>query len=247
MGTWNDFLTDTKVLNSTGRANIRHAYDEAAHWKDQMDPDVAGLYATANHVTTLAKHTDTISSGNFTITIAFPLHDVEETTGNIAFDAAEATIQTAIDTALASVNMGTAYTAGDLDVALTGTILAASNNATLTANGNGVKGLYMVVTTANAGDLDADKLGTPVDVTIGTANRPVEQILTQFDVIRPASATPTAQGATVAVGAYTKGDNPKSFSPPLVQALVIALRAESALIGDFVDDMLVVGGLISDL
>lgn len=247
MGTWNDFLTDTKVLNSTGRANIRHAYDEAAHWKDQMDPDVAGLYAEADHVTTLAKHTDTISSGNFTITIAFPLHDVEETTANIAFDANEATIQTTIDTALASVNMGTAYTAGDLDVALTGTLESATgNNATLTANGNGVKGLYMVVTTTNV-DLDADKLGTPVDVAIGTANRSVEQILTQFDVIRPASATPTAQGATVAVGAYTKGDNPKSFSPALVQALVIALRAESALIGAFVDDLLVVDGTISEL
>ena len=242
MGIWNDFLTGSKTLASGARAGIRHAYNEAVYWKGQMDPAVAGVYAETDHVTTIPKHTAAIASGNFTITIAFPAKGVSETTDNITYNAEEAAIQTAIDTALASVNMGTAYTAGDLDVALTGNITA--NDATLTANGAGVDGLYMVVTTANV-DLNADKLATPVVATIGTPNRPVEQLLTKFDVIR--ATTPAPQGPAVAAGTYTKGDNPLSLSPSLVQALVISLRAESPLIGAAVDDVLLVDGTVTAL
>jgi hypothetical protein len=195
----------------------RHVYEELTYLQtDPGDPALASPYLKAAHVTTVPAHTDTITSGNFTITMNFPNYGVAKTTANIAFDDEQAAIQTAVDNALDGETIVGSYTAGDVDVALTGNLTA--NAATLTANGDGVNGAYMVVTTSNV-DLDADKLGTPVVATAGTMNRPAEATLALFDVVKPSDSTPY-QGQTVTASDFEVGDNPFSLSPGTVKALV---------------------------
>lgn len=207
----------------------RHIYDELTYLQTYPgDPALASPYLKADHVTTIPAHTDTISSGNFTITMNFPNYDVAVTTGNIAYNAEAAAIQTAVDTALDSETIVASYTAGDVDVALTGDLTA--NAATLTANGDGVGGAYMIVTTANV-DLDADELATPVAATAGTLNRAAEATLALFDVVKPSGDTPY-QGQTVTSADYEVGDNPFSLSPATVKALVyesVVAEADSNL------------------
>jgi hypothetical protein len=225
-------LTTAKTISKVAtdmRANLRHTYNELVALQGLGDPTLAAPYLKASHVETIPAHLDTIASGNFTVTINFPNYGVAVTTGNIAFDAAEAAIQTAIDTALDTQVIVATYNAGDVDVALTGNLT--ENAATITANGATVNGAYMLVTTANAGDLDADELATPVAATVGTMNRPAEAILAIYNCITPAAAV-TPQGLTPAVADYVTGDNPLSISPALKALLISEVEAsENAVLG----------------
>lgn len=207
----------------------RHIYEELTYLQsDPGDPVLESPYLKADHVTTVPAHTDTVTSGNFTITVNFPNYGVAETTANIAFDDDEAAIQSAVDTALSSETVVGSYSAGDVDVSLTGNLTA--NAATLTANGDSVSGAYMLVTTANV-DLDADELATPVVATAGTMNRPAEATLALFDVVKPASSTPY-QGESVTGSDFEAGDNPFSLAPATKKALAREAKvAENAVIG----------------
>jgi hypothetical protein len=220
-------LANSKNISSTiDKGPGRHVYNELVALQTIADPTLAAPYAAASHVAVIPNHTDTISSGNFTITIGFPMYGVSVTTGNIAYDAAEAAIQTAVDTALDGSSVIATYNAGDVDVALTGNLTA--NDATITANGATVNGAYMTVTTANV-DLDADNLGIPSNTTLGTLDSPAEAFLKHFGVIAPASA-PIPHGAVVAASNYVllnEGDiSPHSLSPALLDAVVRDVAAE---------------------
>ena len=142
-------LAATKTIN---REVNRHVYKELTDLQTlTTDPALASPYLLASSVSTVSK-TVNASSGNFTLTLNFPKAGVAKTTGNIVFNADAATIQSAIDAALAGETIGATYVAGDVDAAVTGNISA--NAATITANGTTVNGYNMFVTTAN-GDLDA--------------------------------------------------------------------------------------------
>jgi hypothetical protein len=205
------FSTDDNI-----KGPDRHIHNELLDLKASSEKDLAAPYLLSSHVTTVPAHTDTITSGNFTMTLNFPKYGVAVTTGNIAFDDEQADIQTAVDTALSGESILSSYTAGDVDVALTGNLTA--NDATVTANGTSVNGAYMVVTTANV-DLDADKLATPVVATVGTLNRAAEMTLNMLDILYPASSVPYL-GETVTKSDFTVGGNPLSVSPATKRALV---------------------------
>lgn len=226
-------LLDSPSTINTDEADqkgpARHIYEELTYLQTAPgDPTLESPYAKADHVTTVPAHTDTISSGNFTITVNFPNYSVAVTTANIAYDANQSTIQTAIDNALNSETVVSRYSSGDVDVSLTGNLTA--NDATLTANGTSVSGAYMIVTTSDV-DLDADKLATPVVATVGTMNRPAEATLALFDVVKPASSAPY-QGESVTESDFEAGGNPFSLSPATKKALAYEAKvAENATIG----------------
>ena len=235
-GTIATLLAASQYMTSgTVKGPIRHAYDELVALQGESDPTLASPYVLATHITTIPAHTDTISSGNFTITMNFPKYGVAVTTGNVAWNASAATIQTAIDSALSGETILASYNAGDVDAACTDNLTA--NDVTLTANGTTVNGAYMTVTTANV-DLDADELATPVVATPGTANRSAEAFLNYFGVLEPASSV-TPQGLTVAEGDYqllNEGDiNAHSLSPGLLDILIkeVAYQQDSALSTEF--------------
>lgn len=231
-------LASDKVFPSaagTARGGLRHAYNELVDLNTRYPtPALASPYLQAAAVSTVSATTNA-STGNFTITLNFPKYGVAVTTANIAFDAAEAAIQTAIDNALADQVLVDTYNAGDVVAKVTGNISA--NAATITANGATVLGAHLVVTTANV-DLDADEIKVTAN-TIGTQNRPAEAILAKLGVVAPTGSV-TAQGTTPAEGSYALGDNPFSVSPGLRDLLLQQIEmGEDAVLGRFLKSLFV--------
>lgn len=224
-------LTGATAIPKTGtglRGQNRHAYDELIDLQSASDPTLAAPYVAASGNSVVSATTNA-SSGNFTLTINFPNYGVAVTTGNIAYNATAATIQTAIDSALSGETIVASYNAGDVDAAVTGNISA--NAATITANGTTVNGAHMVITTANV-DLDAYEM-TVTAGTVGTPNRPAEAVLAAFSIITPASGI-VGYGLTPTDGQYVTGDNPKSISPGLKDLLVREVEVnEDGTIGAF--------------
>jgi hypothetical protein len=232
-GTIATLLSGAVTIPKTGtdlRAQNRHAYDELKAIQAVNDPALASPYLKASAASSIAATGG--STGNFTVTLNFPLSGVAVTTANIAYDADAATIQTAIDTAMSGETVIASYNAGDVDAAVTGNVSA--NAATITANGTTVNGAHMVVTTANV-DMDVDAPAV-TSVTVGTQNRPAEALLAALSVVTPAS-TPTPQGLTPSTGDYELGDNPLSLSPGLQDLIVREItESENAVLGNFLRD-----------
>jgi hypothetical protein len=99
-----------------------------------------------------------------------------------------------------------------------------ANAVTLTADGTSVAKTNMVVTTANAGDLDVSAPAVPA-TTIGTANRPAEAVLAEYGVVTPASGIIGVGSAPVASD-FATGDNPLSISPGTKTVLVNEISAQ---------------------
>ena len=210
------------------RGQNRHAYDELAAIQAVNDPTLATPYLLASANSVISATTNA-SSGNFTITMNFPKYSVAVTTGNIIWNASVATIQTAVDAALAGEVILATYVADDVKASGAGII--SGNAVTLTANGTTVNGAAMVVTTANV-DLDAFEQTVTANV-VGTQNRPAEAILNEYSVIETTSV-PTPQGSSPSVGDYTLGDNPLSMSPGLQDLMLREITvAEDFTIGEF--------------
>ena len=214
-------LTSPKTINiveEDQKGPSRHVYEELTDMQSVNDPTLASPYLKASSTADLLKQTDTVTSGNFEMTIAFPNYSVSVTTGNIVWNATEATIQTAVDSALAGSVIVATYVAGDVDIALTGNNTATGNDGTVTANGTTVNGAYMTISTANI-DLDADKLGA-TDVRVpGTMDRPAEAVLTMFGaVVLTGNVTP--QGTAPGTDVYTESGDIVSLSPGLQEDLV---------------------------
>jgi len=221
-GTIATLLTAPKTINIVDADNKgpqRHVYEELLRLQATHDPTLASPYlkASANSV---ISPTVNASSGNFTITMNFPKYDVAVTTGNIVFNASVATIQTAVDIALATKVILATYVADDVKASGAGVI--SGNAVTLTANGTTVNGAAMVVTTANV-DLNAMEQTVTPGV-IGTQNRPAEAVLALYSVVTPLTV-PTPQGSDPAEGDYVVGDNPLSMSPGLKSALISEIKA----------------------
>ena len=107
MGVFQDFLDNAKTFKST---------DPVARFVQQiinrqLDPALPSAAAAADEVQSWA--TSTQSSGNATLTFEFG--DERFTTGNVAFNAAAATIETAIDSAATTAGIA-GWTNGDITV-----------------------------------------------------------------------------------------------------------------------------------
>jgi hypothetical protein len=228
-------LAATKTFNASPDAKgpLRHAYDELIELQALTpgDPTLAPPYVAGDSAVTIAANGG--STGNFTITMNFPRYDVLVTTGNIAYDSANAAIQTAIDAALAGETILATYVADDVKVGLV--IAADSNTIGFSANGTTVSNAYMVVTTGN---VDMDVAAPAVTVgTIGTTDRPAEAVLALFGAILPASDV-TPQGTTPADGDYVQGGNPFSMSPALKSSLIQDVQlVEDGALGIFLRDL----------
>jgi hypothetical protein len=222
-------LSAAKTITLTGvgvRAGQRHAYDELKQLQAKGDPVLASPYLAADDVETVAANGG--STGNLTLTLSFPKSGVEVTTGNIAYNAAAATINTAVDSALAGEIITSLYTSGDVDASCAN---MSSAVAVLTANGGSVTGVNMVVTTANV-DMDVAAPAV-VATTVGTGSRQAEAILNAYSCVSPASL-PTPQGSVPAEDDYETGGNPLSLSPILKGLLVDEVEAsEDAVLGAY--------------
>jgi len=162
----------------TTRGPQRHVYEELVALQAGWDPTLAPPYVAGDSAVSIAANGG--STGNFTITMNFPKYDVLVTTGNIAFDSANAAVQTAIDAALAGEVVIDTYVADDVKVGLT--LNASAGTINFSANGDSVTNAYMVVTTTN---VDMDVAAPAVtESTIGTTNRTAEAILAQADPFR---------------------------------------------------------------
>jgi len=223
-------LTSAKAISKVdagNRAKQRHAYDELIQLQGKGDPTLASPYLAASAVSTIAANGGT--SGNFKITINFPEQSVAVTTANIAYNAAEAAIQSAIDTALNGQTIKATYVAGHVDAGSCANMASASCN--ITANGASVNQAHMVVTTTNV-DLDVAAPAVTV-VTVGTINRPAEAILALYSCLTPASA-PLGYGITPGESDYEVGGNPLSLSPGLKDLLVTEVEVtENEVLGQF--------------
>jgi len=221
-------LTSPKTINvAPTKGPNRHSYNELQALQATNDPTLAAPYLAADAVETVAANGG--SSGNFTLTFTLPKYSIAVTTANIVFDAAEAAIQTIIDTAMAGQVGVATYSAGDIDAGACVDTSAAT--CAITANGTSVAKTHMVVTTTNV-DLDV-AAPTVTTTTIGTGNRPAEAVLQLYDAIKLSGSLPAAQGTTPAAGDYVVGDNPLSLSPALQKTLVNEITAkEDKTIGD---------------
>jgi hypothetical protein len=220
-------LTSPKTINiASKKGPQRHAYKELKDLQAKHDPTLATPYLAADAVSTVAANGGT--SGNFTLTFTIPKYGVTATTANIVYNAAEAAIQSAIDTAMSGKTIVSAYTSGDIDAGAC--VNMASATCAITANGTSVAKTHVAITTANV-DLDVAAPAVTVN-TVGTGNRPAEAVLKLYDAIKPSGSTPAAQGTTPATGDYVVGDNPSSLSPGLQRLLVNEIEAkEDATIG----------------
>jgi len=235
-GTIATFLADASTINtnedSDQKGQQRHAYKELLDLQAVNDPALASPYLAASANSVIAANGG--ASGNLTITMNFPKAGVAKTTGNIAYNASVATVQTAIDAALAGETIGATYVADDVKASGAGII--SGNALTLTANGTSVNTYNMVVTTANAGDLSVNAPAVTAGV-VGTGNRPAEALLAQQSVVTPLG-TITAQGDSPSEGDYLLGDNPRSLSPGLQEIICSSIqRDEDKTIGDFIRDV----------
>ena len=228
-GTIASLLTAAKTIAKVGtvRGPQRHAYDELIQLQNVGDPTLASPYVDASAVSTIAANGGT--SGNFTITLNFPAEGVTATTANVVYNAAEAAIQTLIDTAMSGKVVVTTYVAGDVDAGACVNMASATCN--LTANGTTVNQAHMVVTTANV-DLDVAAPGVTV-VTVGTADRPAEAMFAYYSCLTP-DTVPLGYGVTPTAGDYVDGDNPLSLSPGLKALLVFEMEVnENATLGQW--------------
>lgn len=100
-------------VDRSGLQRILHRYMDRLI-AAQGDPGYISRDAVTDEIQTIAVHVATVSGGTFTLTVKV-FNGETATTGNIAFDANAATIETAIDTALNGVITG--WTDGDITVA----------------------------------------------------------------------------------------------------------------------------------
>jgi len=234
-GTIATFLTAASTINtnedSDQKGQQRHAYKELLDLQAINDPTLSPPYFADDASASIAANGGT--TGNFTITLSFPKVGVEVTTGNIAYNSANAAVQTALDTALSGEVLNETYTADDLKVGVTAN--ASSAAISMTANGDSVTNLNMLVTTAN---VDMDVAAPAVTATgVGTGNRQGEALLAYLSVVTPLG-TITPQGDTPAEGDYVLGDNPFSLSPGLQEIIISSIqRDEDKTIGDAIREV----------
>lgn len=215
MGVYTDFLSHTTVVDKTEPqvALDRIAYNELVRLRDSFDPETPAGFEARDEVQTVGQYTDTVTGGNFTLTIVDP-DGTQITTANIAHDADAATIETAIDTAC----NGTITGWSDGDISVSGGDLTAAD-VKLTFSGNSVTQQNFGLTVATDVDLVGD--GELGDVTV---NKEGQQQRYAWAVMQNLGlyGSPPNQGealSSLATLATSPGENPRWPSASLRRAL----------------------------
>lgn len=218
MGVYTNLLAAAVAWDAGGTDGISIATDRvimkdlAGFQARQGDPATPSGYAEADEVQTIGTYNGTVSGGNFTLTVA--LRDgTSVTTANIAHDAVQATIETAIDT-IATGNI-TGWTNSDISVALTGNLTA--NAATVTFDGNSVDATNqpLIVMT----DVDLSGGGTVGTVATTTNGQSARVALAALNVMSIIASPPPAQGTTSVTALSTRASNPWFPRQETLQAL----------------------------
>lgn len=197
MGVYADFISHCTVMDKTEPqvAIDRVAYNELLRLQNELDPVRPSAFDAANEVQTIPTFNGTVSGGNFTITIYDPVDGSNYQTANIVYNANQATIESAIDTACTGNITG--WTNGDISVALTGDLTA--NAATLTYDGNSVDGVN--VPTATIEDVDLSGGGTVDPITTTTNGQGIRYgwaVMMMLGLISPSDLP--AQGLSLGSG-----------------------------------------------
>jgi hypothetical protein len=197
--------------------------DIAGFQARQGDPAAPSGYAEADEVQSIGTYNGTVSGGNFTITITLA-DGTAITTANIAYDAVEATIESAIDTA-ATGNI-TSWTNADISVALTGDLTG--NAATVTFDGDSVDATNHPVLVMN--DIDLSGGGTVGAVSVTTNGQTQRVALAALSVMGIIASPPPPQGTTTVTASATRASHPWFPRQETLQAL-----AKQASIEDSTD------------
>jgi len=210
MGVFADFLAQAKTFKST---------DPVAQFFNQeiaKRVDVTNAQAAVDAVHTIAVSTQT--SGNFTLTIT--LRNGETfTTGNIAFNAAAATIETAIDSAATSASI-TGWTNGDISVSGGAVNVGA---VVLTFDGASVSGINHPVTVLNDVDGAGGAWGAVSLTTPGQSGRLAWGALIALGVLTGAIPAQTADADPTAI---TAGANALKVPGNVIRAIAKEAAAE---------------------
>jgi hypothetical protein len=219
MGVFSDLLSSAVTFDITApsTALARPIKREIQEWIDRGDVGYPAGSAVTNEVQSLAITAAT--TGNFTLTVLLASGETF-TTANILFNAAAATIETAIDSAATTASV-VGWTNGDITVS--GGV-ADANPVVFTYDGASVAGLNHSVIVATDVDLSDGTPGVPSTTTEGQTGR-------------------KGWGALVAMGVASASDipvqgvDPVAFTPPSnpgdgamypSQATIMALANEAA-------------------
>lgn len=223
MGVYTDLKANAATWNATAVsvATSRSIKSDIASWEArQGDPSYPSGYEEADEVQVIDTFNGVVSGGNFTLTIA--LRDgTSVTTANIAFDAVEATIETAIDT-VCTGNV-TDWTNADISVSLTGNLSDTVNQATITFDGNSVDATNQSLIVMN--DVDLAGGGTSSNVATTTNGQTDRTALAALRLMGALASTPPPQGTTV----VTAGNAVDSTAWYPRQETLLALSKQAAI------------------
>lgn len=186
-----------------------------SYLKNHVDVVVSAA-AAADSVHTIATSTQT--SGNFTLTVT--LRNGETfTTGNIAFNAAAATIESAIDSAATSASI-TGWTNGDISVS-GGAVNVAP--VVLTFDGSSVSGAAHPITVLNDVSGSGGDWGAITRTTAGQNARYGWGVLEALAVV---SGSYPVQDAAESSSAFTQGANYEKIPQWVIRELARECAAE---------------------
>lgn len=222
MGVFQDLLDNAKTFNSNAPV-ARYLKSLIAR---QLDPAIDSDFSAKDAVHTVAQSTQT--SGNFTLTVALRLYasGIQETftTGNIAFNAAAATIESAIDTAATAASI-TGWTNGDISVA-GGAVNAAA--WTLTFDGTSVDELCHDVSVITDVDGAGGAWGAVTRTTPGQSLRRAFAVLNALGVLDDGTIPPQSADAYNTAVAIMNADKYGKFPQNVLRALVREMAEEDA-------------------
>lgn len=184
----------------------------------QLDPASNAAAEATDAVHDVAQATQT--GGNMTLTVT--LRNGETfTTGNIAYNANAATVESAIDSAATSASI-TGWTNGDISVS--GTAVNNADNIVLTFDGDSVSGANHPVTVLNDVDGSGGDWGAVTITTPGQSERYALNVLIALGALD--DGTIAAQTASVSNSGFAAGSNIENVPQWLIRDLGREMAAE---------------------
>jgi len=218
MGAITDFLAGSKSIDTAPpiHALDRCAYRELIALQAEHDFEIPAAFAAADEVQSVAVYDGTVSGGTFTL--AFVLANGESfVTGDIAYDADSATIETAVDVAATAAEV-TGWTNGDISVA--GGPLT-TDPVTLTYDGDSVAeanhGLVVVDSSSLTGGGEAGACSVTAE---GQPDRPGYAILSVLGIL---TGTVPAWGVTPSLGHAFATPGQRRLSPDTIKAIALEI------------------------
>lgn len=191
MGIYTDLATGSNTIApAVPRSGLdRSSAEQLLSKAVRHDPLIGSAYAARDDVQVIPEQTDAAAADTYTLTIALlGSVDVSFTTADIAYDAVDTVIETAIDVAATAATFPT-WTNADISVSMGGSAGVDDGTVTLTFDGASVTetAVALVILTAT-GFTKTDPIAR---TTTGQADRKAAQALFELNAV---SGTLTASG-----------------------------------------------------